>query len=211
MKELLIIGARGFGREVYDLAKQCSLYNIEFVVKGFLDDKSNALDHFTGYPSIVSAVESYDVKEGDVFVCALGEVLYKKKYTEIILKKGGVFMNLIHPTVSINSNVKLGKGLIILNNVFISNDCLVGDFVTIQPNSAIGHDVVLSNWCHINAYSFFGGYAFIEEEVTIHTRASIMPKIKVCYGATVGASSLVIKNVKPNTTVFGMPAKVLKF
>jgi serine acetyltransferase len=38
-----------------------------------------------------------------------------------------------------------------------------------------------------------------------------MPKIRVCVGSIVGALSLVIKNVIPNSTIFGISAKVLKF
>jgi hypothetical protein len=44
MKQLIIIGARGFGREVYSLAKRSIGYNEDFVMKGFLDDKLDALD-----------------------------------------------------------------------------------------------------------------------------------------------------------------------
>ncbi len=79
MKELLIIGARGFGREVYDLAIQCDGYNNEYIIKGFLDNDKNALENFQNYPDIVSSVEEYEIKENDVFICALGSVIWKKK------------------------------------------------------------------------------------------------------------------------------------
>ena len=46
MKKLLIIGARGWGREVYGMLPSCLGYGTEFQVKGFLDDKSDALDKF---------------------------------------------------------------------------------------------------------------------------------------------------------------------
>ena len=50
MKQLLIIGARGWGREVCDIAKACIAAGAEFLVKGFLDDKSDALDGYDNYP-----------------------------------------------------------------------------------------------------------------------------------------------------------------
>jgi acetyltransferase-like isoleucine patch superfamily enzyme len=38
-----------------------------------------------------------------------------------------------------------------------------------------------------------------------------MPKLRTCVGSIAGALSLLIKNVNPNSTLFGIPAKVLKF
>lgn len=211
MKNLIIIGARGYGREVCGLARQCSGYNTEYIIKGFLDDKSDALDGFENYPEIISSVEKYEIQENDVFVCALGSVQWKKHYVEIILSKRGKFINLIHPTVIFTSNVKLGNGLIIFMYSNISNDCIVDDFVTIQGFVAIGHDSKIGKWSHINAYSFTGGYAILEEEVCLNTRSTVLPHIIVRKGATVGAASLVIKNVKEGTTVFGVPAKRIEF
>jgi len=211
MKNLIIIGARGYGREVCGLARQCSGYNTEYIIKGFLDDKPDALDGFENYPEIISSVEKYEIQENDVFVCALGSVQWKKHYVEIILSKGGKFINLIHPTVIFTSNVKLGNGLIIFMYSNISNDCIVDDFVTIQGFVAIGHDSKIGKWSHINAYSFTGGYAILEEQVCLNTRSTVLPHIIVRKGATVGAASLVIKNVKEGTTVFGVPAKRIEF
>jgi sugar O-acyltransferase (sialic acid O-acetyltransferase NeuD family) len=211
MKNLIIIGARGYGREVHDLAKDCSGYNTAYTIKGFLDDKSDALDGFDNYPEIISSVEAYEIQENDVFVCALGSVQWKKHYIELILSKGGKFINLVHPTSFINTNAVIGNGVIIFMYSNISNDCVIEDFVTIQGFVGLGHDTKIGKWSHLNTYSFTGGFAVLEEEACLHTRASVLPNVIVRKGATVGASSLAIKNVKEGTTVFGVPAKVLSF
>ncbi len=211
MKNLIIIGARGYGREVYNLAIQCPGYNTEYEIKGFLDDDFEALNGFEGYPKIISSVEEYEIKENDVFVCALGSIKWKKHYVEIILLKGGVFINLIHPSSIILTNVKYGVGIIVFMYSNISNDCTLGDFVTIQGFVAIGHDSKIGSWCHLNAYSFMGGYAVLDEQVCLNTRATILPNLKIGKNAIVGAGSVVIKNVKDNITVFGNPAKKIEF
>lgn len=211
MKNLIIIGARGFGREVYNLAKRCDGYNKEFVIKGFLDDKAEALLGFN-YPSqIISSVEDYSPEKDDVFVCALGDVQWKMKYSAIILDKGGEFFNLIHPSAIIMDNVSMGKGVIIMPHVLISNDSTVGDHVTIQAFTALGHDCKIGDWSQLNSYSFMGGFCELEKGVTLNPQSVILPKLKVGENAVVGAGSVVIKNVKPKTTVFGNPAKVLNF
>jgi len=211
MKNLIIIGAGGFGREVYNLAKRCNGYNTDFLIKGFLDDKIDALSEFNYPAKVISSVEDYKPEKDDVFVCALGDVRWKMKCSNIILNKGGEFFSLIHPSTTVMDNVNLGKGLIIMPNVLISNDSTVGDFVTIQAFTAIGHDCKIGDWCQLNSYSFLGGFCELENGVTLNPQSVLLPKLKVGENAIVGAGSVVIKNVKPKTTVFGNPAKVLNF
>lgn len=206
MKNLIIIGARGFGREIYHWATQCKGYSSVFVVKGFLDDKVDALDGFFGYPKILSAVETYVRQPDDVFVCALGDPKYKKPYIEFIKSKGGVFQTLIHPSAIVNPGTVVGQGCVILANVFVSCEVMLGECVTLQPFCAIGHDAQVGAFSHLNLYAFMGGHAQVEEGVTLHTGAKILPHKKVGAWATVGAGSVVLRNVKPGITVFGAPA-----
>ena len=211
MKNLIIIGARAYGREIYNLATQCTEYNKDWVFKGFLDEDKSALDATAYNLKILSSVEEYVIEKDDVFICALGSVSAKKKYAGIIADKGGEFINLIHPTAIIYEFVKLGKGIIICCFAFISTECVIDDFVTIQPFNTLGHDCRIGKWSHLNAYAIATGYVVLEEEVTLHTRVTIIPKLRIGKGAIVGAGSIVIKNVKPGITVFGNPAKELKF
>lgn len=211
MRNLLIIGARAFGRETYFLATLCRGYNLEYRIKGFLDDNPHALDGYKGYPEILSSVEEYKVQPGDLFICALGDPIYKKYYAKMTLDKGGEFISLVHPTVNIHQNVKVGIGCVIKNGVNLSCDVEVGNFVTILPYSVIGHDAKIGDWCQLNTYSFMGGFSKIGEMVTISTGGIILPHVEVKDNSIIGAGSVAISNVKENTTVIGVPAKKLKF
>jgi sugar O-acyltransferase (sialic acid O-acetyltransferase NeuD family) len=209
MKQLIIIGARGFGREIFEAAKESLGYNSDFVIKGFLDDKIDALDGLWGYPPIIGSVENYEILSDDVFICALGDVKYKQKYVDLILAKGGSFINLIHRDAHISQNVTMGIGCIVLQYARISCDAHVGDFVTFQPFVAVGHDACIGNMCHLNTYSFLGGYSQIGNHVTMHTGSILNPHKKVGDCSTVGAGAFIIRNVKPGCTVYGNPAKIL--
>lgn len=205
-KHLYIIGARGFGREVYYLTKDC-LSTDEYELMGYLDDKVDALDDYDGYPPIISSVEDYDVKEDDVFICALGAPLYKKKYAEIILSKGGHFISLVHPSALISGNTTIGTGCIILNDAHISCDVKIGDFVTLQPKVFIGHDAQIGDWSHLNTNVVCNGFVKIGEQCVLNTSAIIVPHKKVGNNSIVGAGSVVTRNVPENVTFFGNPAK----
>ena len=188
----------------------CHGYGTDFVVKGFLDDKADALDAFNDYPSIVDSVEHYEPKEDDVFICALGEPKWKRYYAEIIMAKGGEFINLVHNQAYIGKNTKLGRGCIISRDASISCDVVVGDFVTLQRLSTIGHDAYIGNYCHMGTYSFMGGYAIMEDMSMIYTRGTLIPHKRLGESAVLGVGSVAMTNVKSGATVIGIPAKVLK-
>jgi sugar O-acyltransferase (sialic acid O-acetyltransferase NeuD family) len=209
MKSLIIIGARGYGREIYHLATQCKEYKTEWDIKGFLDDHSEALNGYSGYPSIIGPVETYEIQPGDLFVCALGNVHFKNKYVSIIKSKGGIFTSLIHPSSMISLNTQYGEGFIVCQYVNVSCDIVIGHFVTIQPFTEIGHDVIIGDHCHLNSHSFLGGYVRLGNYVTVHSGAKIIPRLKIGNNSVIGAGSVVTKNVPEGCTVFGNPATVI--
>lgn len=211
MKHLIIAGARGWGREVSWLATNCIGYGTEFDIKGFLDDKADALDGLGDYPPILGPVETYEPQPEDVFTVALGVPEPKKKYVEILRNKNVKFQTLIHKDADVHQTAKLGEGCILSAYVSISVNVSVGDFVTFQRYSTIGHDAVIGNYCMLNSYSFMGGYAKIGDCSELSTHAQIIPHIKVGNNCMVGAGSVVIRKVKDNTSVFGVPAKKIEY
>ena len=209
MKELIIIGARGFGRETYVLATECLDFGVKFTIKGFLDDKFDALDSYSGYPPILGAVETYEIKPNDIFICARGDVRFKEKYAQIILEKGGDFISLVHPTAFISHNVIVGKGCIICRNALVSCDVKVDDFVTVQSNAVLGHDSKIGKWSILDSFTFLGGGTVLGKSVTVHTGAKIAPRLIIKDAVVVGMGSAVIRNVETELTVVGVPARVL--
>lgn len=211
MQEIVIIGARGYGRECADMLFTYPAYGKDFTIKGFLDDKTDALDGFTGYPPIISSVEDYQVKKNDRFMCALGAVVAKKKYIGIIDAKGGQFGTFIHPTSLVFRSASIARGCIIGPFSKISSNVVVNEFTSVQSYANFGHDAKVGTFCSIGASIFLGGFSQVGHEVTLYTKATVLPHKKVGDRATVGAGSVVIRNVKPGTTVFGNPAIEIEF
>ena len=209
MKNLIIIGAGGFGREIYSLATLCVGYNSEFIVKGFIDDDDNALEKYDNYPAILCSVEDYKLCNDDIFTCAIGNVDMKKNIIQNILQKKGEFISLIHPSVSISKTVEMGIGCIVFQNASIGCDSQIGDHVLIQNSAVVGHDVKIGDYSRLDSFVVTVGGCIVENEVTIHTSAVINKNIRVKKRATVGALSFVIRNVKEQSTVYGNPAMVL--
>ena len=119
MKNLIIIGAGGFGREVYTLVNECIAFGLDLRIKGFLDLNPKALANHQGYSSIIGDVIDYTPKEDDVFIIAITSKERKKICSEIIFSKGGQFVSIIHPSAHLSSNqaVKNGTTIILLRRL----------------------------------------------------------------------------------------------
>ncbi len=206
MKELIIIGAGGMGRTVYDIARECIGYNSKFIIKGFIDDNLNALDGFKNYPKVLGTISAYIPKENDVFTFSIGGA-NRKKCIEELVERGAVFINLIHETARIGSNVIIGYGNIVAAFASLGANCKIGNFNMIQSYTVIGHDAAIGDYNRIDTHVTCVGGIQIKSEVTIHTAAVINHRVVVGDNAKVGACSFVIRKVKAGDTVFGVPAK----
>ena len=213
MKHLLIIGARGFGREIYRTFIHTEQYfSKQIDVKGFLDDKSDALDGLVGeWPPIIGPVETYEIKEDDVFFCALGDAHWRKHYAEIIKEKGGCFINIIHKTALVSPVAIIGEGVTIGAFTTISPNVKIGDHVMIQAYDDFGHDSEVGDYASIESYVFFGGYAKVGEMSTMHTKSSIIPHKSIGKECVVGFGSVVMRNFKDGVHVFGNPATKMDY
>lgn len=208
MKHLIIIGAGGMGRTYYDNAIECVGYGVTFDVKGFIDDNLSALDGFPNYPPLLGTISDYVPVEDDAFVSSIGGAS-RRKCMEEIISRGGEFIELIHKTARLGTNVKLGKGNFVGAFTTIGADATVGDYNMIQSYTIIGHDAKIGSWNRIDTHVTCVGGIVVEDDVNIHTSAVISHNVVVGTGAHVGACSFVIRKVKPGTTVFGNPAKRL--
>ncbi len=210
MKNLLIIGAGGFGREVFAAAREACGFGEAFRIKGYLDGNPRALDGFDGYPPIVGSPESYEVGEDDVFVTALGNVDVRKRCAEMVESRGGRFIPIIHRSASLGPNVAVGEGSFIAHNVVLTADVRIGRHACVFHGSVIGHDARLGDYSHVYSLVSIGGGVSVGERASVFPGARIVPRIAIGDGATVGIGSAVIRSVDPGITVFGVPAQRLR-
>ena len=212
MKHLIIVGARGWGREVYASAIGTQAYRDgEFDVKGFLDSKADAFEGLNGnYPPIICAPEEYEVQSDDIFFVAMGEPKWRKYYAEMMEQKGAKFMSIICDNASVTTTAQIGDGTFIAGWTCVSDNVKLGRHVMIHPFCDLGHDTRVGNYASIEAYCFFGGYSDMGDESVMHVRSHLLPHKKIGDRVVVGASSVVMRNVKDGDHVFGNPAKKIE-
>ena len=208
MKDLIIIGAGGFAREIYWHAQKSIGYGIDWRIKGFLDGdiKLAAADYELLPAKILGAVDSYEICADDVFTCAVGTPKARKILSEKILARGGEFINLISELAYVMPTVKFGHGVIICPHVNIGDRAELDDFAAVNDMVIIGHDAQIGKFSCVMPQANIAGKCKIGAEVFIGSGAIILSKAKVGDGATVGAGAVVLKKVRAGAKVFGNPA-----
>ena len=213
MKHLLIVGARGWGREVFAAVIHTQAYvNGVFDVKGFLDSKSDAFDGLNGnFPPIIASPEDYEIQPDDVFFVAMGEPQWRKHYANLIEKKGGHFISIIGNKAYVNPTAVIGEGSFISSLAVVSDNVVVGKHVIIHIFCDIGHDAKIGDYSTIESYCFIGGCSEVGSESVMHVRSTLIRHKKIGSNVDVGSHSLVTRNTKDGLHVFGIPATKLSF
>lgn len=207
-QHLIVIGAGGFGRTVASLARSDVAFGVDWDVKGFLDNRTG-LQTPSDLP-ILGDPLSYEPVAGDMFLCALGDPAARRRFSAALDAKGADFISL-RTEMHVGERAHISRGCIFERKVSLGPDVHLGEFVTILSTTIVGYDVKIGDFCQIGSFVFIGGGAQIGNDVTIHPHATILPGVKVGDGAVIGAGSVVIRTVKPGTTVMGNPAKPFSF
>ncbi len=210
MKELIIVGAGGFGRELLQWVKDINRMQTKWLIKGFIDDNLNALDGKECDYKIIGSIQDWKPKETEVYACAIANPRIKEAIVNLIKSKGATFESVIHPTAVIGKYNRIGEGLVAYPNSCITTNTKIGDYVTLL-SSGIGHDAVVGDYSTISSYCDITGGVQLGKKVFLGSHVTIIPGRKVGDDAYVGAGSVVIKNVKPNIKVMGNPAKKIVF
>ena len=131
----------------------------------------------------------------------------KLEIARMLQERGMEFISLIHPSVFIGPNVRIGRGSIICQNVVLTCDIDIGEFVTLNVLATVGHDAVIGDGCTLNSFVNINGFAELGKGVEVGSHGVILPNAKAGDFSKIGAGSVVLKNVKANSTVIGVPAK----
>lgn len=207
MKDLIIIGAGGFAREIAWLVEEINEVENKWNLLGFYDENNTSNSELNGY-KILTKDEFYS-KKGVYIVICIGDSETRKKVVKRYTKDYK-FAILIHPSVSFSSTNRIGEGSIICKGSIITVNVVIGKHVIINLDSTIGHDAILSDYCTVLPSVNISGNVKLGECTNVGTGSAIIQNLNICKNTIIGAGSVVIKDLPEYIVAVGVPAKIIK-
>ena len=209
MKDVVILGAAFFAREVYSMVQDCIADGAKWRFKGFIDDRTNMLDDFPHEGEMLGGVDVYEPSSGDLVIPALGSSVARQKYVEALNRKGGKFGTLIHPSAYVGSNVVIGDGCIVTQGVILTAGLQIGEFVNIGVLTTLSHGNTVGQFSQFAGYCCVAGEVRVGQYVECGCSVTIIPHLVIGDNSQLCAGSVVLRNVKPYEKVLGNPARVI--
>ena len=191
-----IIGNGGHAREV--------IAHLNTDVTIFVTD-----NHYNILDKKVKPLSTFDPSIYEIMIC-IGDPKIREQIFKT-LPKETKFFSYVHPTSIIldknikiedgtfigpfcvlTTNINIGKQSILLRNVSIGHDCVIGDYFTSMSNTTISGDVILGQ------RNYFGNNSSIREKLTITD------------DVIVGMNDCVVKDINESGTYVGVPVKKIK-
>lgn len=201
--EVVIIGAGGFGREVFQYAYDTGRFN----VVGFLDDRqADALTIPDGLP-LLGSISAYEPSVGQRFLMAVGDPEARSKIAKRIQALGGVFETIVHPASYVASTARIGAGSIVAPFASVGASAVLAELSQVHFYASVAHDVRVGKYSALSPYAAVNGGGQLGDCAFLGTRATVNPLKSVGDHSKVAAGAVVYQDVPEWSLASGNPAK----
>jgi sugar O-acyltransferase (sialic acid O-acetyltransferase NeuD family) len=208
MRDIVIFGAGGFGREVALMIREINQHQQTWNLLGFYDDGKKKGDVIDGFTVLGNLADLKARKSSASVVIGIADPHIRKALVDSLDHEGIDFPVIIHPSVLPGDTRvnRFGRGTIVTAGCILTTAITLGDFVILNLATTIGHDVNVGNFSSLMPGCRISGFVEIGDCVYLGSGAVVLPQVKLGGDCIVGAGAVVTRSVEAATTVVGIPA-----
>lgn len=204
MSNVAIIGAGGHGRVVAD-----ALMSQGIRVLGYLDP---ALGIGTEVGGLTVLGDDSWLEDNSEVAVAVGVGATKDlgPRTRIFDSiRGNRIVGCVHSSAVVGTSTKIHATAQIFAGCIVNHSSFIGRNVVMYTGSIVEHDCVVGEHSYLSPRTTLCGGVKVGASVFIGAGAVVLPNVTIGDGATIAAGAVVTVNVDENSTVMGVPAKVV--
>lgn len=206
MTAILIYGTKGMGRDALSWMHDEGTAGR---VEGFLTHDPDEVGHeVAGFP-IVGTLQYPVGRSGLSVVLAAGNTPKRVAALEYFSANDVRLHSVVHPTVVFGARSTMGDGSILCPGVITGTDVTIGRGVIANYGAIIGHDCSIADGAFIAPGANIAGTVRVGFGAHVGLGASVIQKLGIGDRALVGSGAVVVRDVEPDTTVVGVPARPL--
>lgn len=211
MKNLVIYGAGGFGRETACLIRAINELQPQWNLLGFIDDglPEGTVNRYGKVLGNLDWLNNYELPLSVAMAIANPKIL--QSITTKFTNSNLVFPNIIAPAVGFydKDSFQIGKGNIIFFGCRFSCDVAIGDFNLFNGFVALGHDVKLGNCNILNPSVRLSGEVVVGDGNFFGVQSIILQGNKIGNDTKIGVNSVIMRDTKDGYLYHGNPAKIV--
>ena len=201
-REIMVIGAGGFGREAAWTIERIngSAESPVWALLGFADDApEKSAGSLEGY-RLLGSVEkaSHDHPGAAVFIAigdnAIREAIYRRL-------RGHDFPSLVDPSADVAPTVEMRHGVFIGPQAVVSVGAELGKFAIVNARAGVGHDSKLGDFAQICPGATLSGHTVVGDHAFVSSNASTAPRVSIGSHARIAAGMPVYGNVANGKTL----------
>jgi len=212
MRPVVIIGAGGFAREVHDVIDAVNEEKPQYEVLGYIvDPQYGSPGTVINEKPILGGFDWLSKRSEDIVaICGVGPSHHRYNLVKRAEAVGCRFFSVVHPTAVLTQWIQLGQGVVITAGCILTNQIRIGNHVHVNLDCTVGHDALLEDFVTLAPGVHVSGKVVLGTGCYVGTGANIIDKLHIGEWSIIGAGSTVVRDVPPNTTVVGVPGKVIK-
>lgn len=212
MKDLVIIGAGGFGREMCAHIRLISEKSgkSEWNLLGLIDENPSLKETVEGYKVLGNLDYYLNMENKPYFFIAIANSYARERIATRCKAAGCKAATIMYPNVDLGDNVEIGEGCFISKDAMLRNEVKIGPFCIVQSQALFGHDTTVGAYTSFMANAIVGGETHIGSHCYFGLRTTVINRINITDECTVGACACVVKDAEVPGTYVGVPAKLIK-
>lgn len=202
--KIIIVATGGLGREALWAARES---REGWAVTGFLDDDDGVQGQSVCDVPVLGRVDDWHRFADHHFLVAIGAPRSRQAVVRRMMETGNPrFGTVVHRSAALSDYVSIGEGSLICANVSITTQIKIGRHVVVDRNSTIGHDTELGDFCTLAPLVACSGTVVAGPGAQIGTGACIRQGLTLGQGCMIGMGSTLTKDVPANSLWLGNPA-----
>ena len=207
MRELVIVGGGGHGRETLDIVEAINAVEPTWAFAGFVDDGEVIADRLERRDASLLGTTKILADTDPRYVIGIGSPAVRAKLDEQLTAWGRTAATLIHPAATLASDNRISDGVLLAAGARVTTNVTLGRHVHLNVNAVVSHDCVVGDYTTLSPGALVNGDVRLAEGVFLGTGAIITPGITIGDHAVIGAGAVVVRDVPPGVTVRGVPAR----
>lgn len=205
MKNIVIVGASGFAREIKWMIDRINAVEAQWNFLGYIDNYADTCSVIGNDEYLLQFPKELSV------AIAIADTKQRKRLAEIYRQNSLLeFPNLIDPGAIVGESVSAGKGNLVCAGSVLTVGINVGDFCIINLNCTVGHECTLESFVTVNPGANISGNVRLSQGVSVGTGSQIIQGRVIGANTVIGAGAVIIKDIPNDCTVAGVPAKIIK-